>query len=205
MSTNNSVQTVKVETADPSSLALFGLAMVTLVASTQKLGITEGLSFVIPWAIFLGGAAQLFGCIGDFKRNNVFGGTAFGAYALFWWSVAASWLIKMGVFGPELAGAVDGKQLGYAFVGYLIFSLVMTYGSAKNNKVLFAIFVLIDFLFIGLSISLLATGEAAEMGHKLAANSELLISILSFYLSAATVLNPHFGRVVVPTGKPFLK
>jgi len=101
------MSTVKIETADPSSLALFGLAMVTLVASTQKLHITEGLSLVIPWAIFLGGGAQLFGALGDFKRNNVFGGTAFGAFALFWWSVAASWLIKMGAFGPELAAAVD--------------------------------------------------------------------------------------------------
>ncbi len=201
----NTTNTVKIETADPSSLALFGLAMVTLVASTQKMGITEGLSFVIPWAIFLGGAAQLFGAIGDFKRNNVFGGTAFGAYALFWWSVAASWMIKMGVFGPELAGAVDTRQLGYAFLGYLIFSLVMTFGSAKNNKVLFAIFVFIDILFIGLSASLLATGALAEMGHQLASYSELIISLLSFYLSAATVLNPHFGRVVVPTGKALIQ
>lgn len=201
----NTTTTVKVETADPSSLALFGLAMVTLVASTQKMGVTEGLSLVIPWAIFLGGAAQLFGCIGDFKRNNVFGGTAFGAYAMFWWSVAASWMIKMGVFGPELAGAVDMKQLGFAFVGYLIFSLVMTYGSAKNNKVLFWIFVVIDLLFIGLSLSLLATGPLAEFGHHLGAYSELACSILSFYLSAATVLNPHFGRVVLPTGKPYLQ
>lgn len=201
----NTTTTVKVETADPSSLALFGLAMVTLVASTQKMGITEGLSFVIPWAIFLGGAAQLFGAIGDFKRNNVFGGTAFGAYALFWWSVAASWMIKMGVFGPELAGAVDNRQLGYAFLGYLIFSLVMTFGSAKNNKVLFAIFVFIDVLFLGLSTSLLATGALAEMGHNLASYSELIISLLSFYLSAATVLNPHFGRVIVPTGKALIQ
>lgn len=204
MSENNT-STVKIETADPSSLALFGLAMVTLVASTQKLHITDGLSLVIPWAIFLGGGAQLFGALGDFKRNNVFGGTAFGAFALFWWSVAASWLIKMGAFGPELAAAVDMRQLGYAFVGYLIFSLFMTFGSAKNNKVLFFIFVIIDFLFIGLSLSLLATGELAAFGGHLGAWSELACAILSFYLSAATVLNPHFGRVMLPTGKPFIK
>lgn len=201
----NTVKTIKVETADPSSLALFGLAMVTLVASTQKLGITDGLSLVIPWAIFLGGGAQLFGALGDFKRNNVFGGTAFGAFALFWWSVAASWLINMGAFGPELKAAVDMKQLGFAFVGYLIFSLFMTFGSAKNNRVLFFIFVVIDLLFVGLSLSLLTTGPLKEFGHQLGAMSELVCSILSFYLSAATVLNPHFGRTILPTGKPFMK
>ena len=196
---------VKIETADPSPLALFGLAMVTLVASTQKMGITEGLSLVIPWAIFLGGLAQMLGCIGDFKRNNIFGATAFGAYALFWWSVAASWMIKMGVFGEALAKAVDIKQLGYAFVGYLIFSLFMTIGSMKNNKILFIIFVFIDLLFVGLSLSILATGSLAEFGHHLGAYSELMISLFSFYLSAATVLNPHFGRVVLPTGKALIQ
>lgn len=192
---------VKIETADPSPLALFGLAMVTLVASTQKMGITEGLSLVIPWAIFLGGLAQMLGCIGDFKRNNIFGATAFGAYALFWWSVALSWMMKMGVFGEALSKAVDTKQLGYAFVGYLIFSLFMTIGSMKNNKILFIIFVFIDLLFIGLSLSILATGSLAEFGHHLGAYSELMISLFSFYLSASTVLNPHFGRIILPTGK----
>ena len=33
--------------------------------------------------------------------------------------------------------------------------------------------------------------------------SELLIALLSFYGSAAAVLNTHFGQVVLPVGKPF--
>ena len=200
MSTNET-QNVRITNADPSALGLFGLAMVTLVASSQKLGITEGLSFVIPWAIFLGGFAQLFACINDSKRNNVFGTTAFGAFALFWMGVASSWLIKLGVFGEALKSTVDPKQLGFAFVGYLIFSLFMTIGAAETHKVLFFIFVLIDFLFIGLSLS--SFGIMTEFTHELAAYSELLIALLSFYGSAAAVLNPHFGRVFLPVGKPF--
>ena len=197
----NETQNVKITNADPSALGLFGLAIVTLVASSQKLGITEGLSFVIPWAIFLGGFAQLFACINDSKRNNVFGTTAFGAFALFWMGVASSWLIKLGVFGEALKSNVDPKQLGFAFVGYLIFSLFMTIGAAETHKVLFFIFVLIDFLFIGLSLS--SFGIMTEFTHELAAYSELLIALLSFYGSAAAVLNPHFGRVFLPVGKPF--
>lgn len=64
---------VKVVTADPSALGLFGLAIITLVASSQKLGLTSGVSFVIPWAIFLGASAQLMASIHDFKHNNTFG------------------------------------------------------------------------------------------------------------------------------------
>lgn len=43
MSTNNdSTQHVQIAVADPTPLGLFGLAVVTMVASAQKLGIVEG-------------------------------------------------------------------------------------------------------------------------------------------------------------------
>ncbi|WP_110112337.1 GPR1/FUN34/YaaH family transporter [Bacillus sp. CGMCC 1.16541] len=198
---NQSTQHVKMTTADPSAIGLFGLAMVTLVASSQKLGLTEGLSFVLPWALFLGGFAQLFACIHDAKHNNTFGTTAFGAFGLFWLGVGTSWLIQLGFFGENLAANVDPKQLGFAFVGYLIFSIYMTIGAMETHKVLFFIFVLIDFLFIGLSLS--SFGIMPHATHMLAAVSELCIALLSFYGSAAAVLNTHFGRVFLPIGKPF--
>lgn len=192
---------VRVINADPSALGLFGLAMVTLVASSQKLGLTSGLSFVIPWALFLGAFAQLFACINDSKRNNTFGTTAFGAYAFFWMSMATSWMIKMGVFGDKLAMDVDPKQLGFAFLGYLIFSIFMTIGAMETHKVLFTIFFFIDFLFLGLTLD--SFGIMGDFPHKLAAYSELIIAILSFYGSGASVLNEHFGKKFLPVGKPF--
>ena len=197
----NQIQEIKIKVADPSALGLFGLAMVTLVASSQKLGITTGTSLVIPWAIFLGGFAQLFACINDAKHNNHFGATAFGGFALFWFGVATTWLIKLGFFGEALAKNADIKQLGFAFIGYLIFSIFMTIGAVETNKVLFTIFVFIDFLFIGLAGSTL--GFQTEIMHNIASYSELAISILSFYASAANVLNNHFGKVTLPIGKPF--
>ncbi|MEH6957236.1 MULTISPECIES: acetate uptake transporter family protein [Neobacillus] len=201
MNQSQTTQQVQILTADPSALGLFGLAMVTLVASSAKLGWTDGVSLVLPWAIFLGGIAQLIASLQDSKHNNTFGATAFGAFGLFWLGVGTSWLIQLGLFGKAAAAAADPKQLGVAFVGYLIFSIFMTVGAMETHKVLFIIFVLIDFLFIGLSFSTL--GILPESMHKLAAVSELLISICSFYGSAASVLNTHFGKVTLPVGKPF--
>ena len=66
---NTNERNVKVLVADPSALGLFGLAIITLVASSQKLGLTSGVSLVLPWAIFLGASAQLVACINDFKHN----------------------------------------------------------------------------------------------------------------------------------------
>lgn len=194
-------QSIKITNADPSALGLFGLAMVTLVASSQKLGITQGSSFIIPWAMFLGAFAQLFACINDSKRNNIFGTTAFGGYAFFWFAMAISWAIKLGVFGAAMAADADAKQLGIAFVGYLIFSVFMTIGAMETHKVLFTIFVLIDFLFIGLSLN--TFGIAPNFSHALAGYSELFISLVAFYGFAASVLNAHFNREFLPVGKPF--
>ncbi len=196
-------QNVKIINCDPSALGLFGLAMVTLVASSQKLGLTTGTSFVIPWAVFLGGFAQLFACINDSKRNNVLGTTTFGGFALFWFAVATSWMIKGGVFGETLAVAVDGLQLGFAFLGYAIFALVMTVGFATTNKVLFVDFIFIDLLLIGLTLN--SFEIVPEFSHILAGISELMVSIISFYGFAATVLNQHFGKVLLPVGKPLIQ
>ena len=134
-------QKIKIVTADPSALGLFGLAIITLVASSQKLGITSGVSLVLPWAIFLGATAQLFACINDFKHDNTFGATAFGAYAFFWYAMGFTWLIQNGVFGEKLAAAADTKQLAFAFLGYLIFTIFMTIGAMETHKVLFTILV----------------------------------------------------------------
>ena len=196
----DNTQKTQVVVADPSALGLFGLAMVTLVASSQKLGITSGFSFVIPWAIFLGSIAQMMASVYDFKHNNAFGSTVFGAYGLFWMAVALCWLIKMGALGQVLATAADGKQLGIAFVGYFIFSVFGTIAALETNKVLIIIMVLIDVLFAGLALD--ALGIGGHWAHTMAAWAELFISLLSFYGSGANLLNKFFGKPTLPMGSP---
>ena len=192
------IQTV---VANPSPLGLLGLAMVTLVACTQKLGITDGTAYIIPWAIFLGATAQFVAGLFDFKHNNTFGATAFCGYGFFWFGVAMTWMIGNGMFGMRPDAVIDINQLGFAFLGYFIFTMYMTIGAMGANKVLFIIFFLIDLLFLGLFMSTLGWG--GEAWHVLAAYAELGIAIFSFYGSAATVLNTHYGYTVLPIGAPF--
>lgn len=191
---------VGIRTGDPSAIGLFGLAMVTLVASSQKLGITQGLSYVLPWAIFLGAFAQLVAGILDFKKENTFGGTAFCGYGFFWLGVGMSWMMQLGMFGEKIAQSIDPRQLGVAFLGYLIFTIFMTMGATVTNKILFSIFFMINFLFIGLCLSTLGILEGPM--HTLAAISELIIALLSFYLAAANILNEQFGHEFLWIGKP---
>lgn len=189
---------------DPTALGLFGLAIVTLVASSQKLGITNDLSYVIPWAIFLGACAQLIAGVLDFKKGNAFGGTAFCAYGFFWFGMALSWLINMGALGETLQSAVDPRQMAFAFIGYLIITVFFTIGATKTNKVLFMIFFFIVLLFLGLSVSVFVSeGPVHNAFHMLAAISELIIALLSFWGAGANILNTLLGREFVPIGKPF--
>ncbi len=194
-------QRVKIAIANPTALGLFGLAIVTFVASSQKLGITNGLSFVIVYAIFLGATAQLLASILDFLYENIWGGTVFGAYAFFWYAVAVAWMMKMGVFGPELAAGCDVKQLGFAFLGYLIFSVMMTIGAMEVSKLIFSIMVVIDVLLAALSLN--AFGVAPHLTHTIGAYAEMVTALLSFYACSAVVLNTFFGKVFLPVGKPF--
>ncbi len=191
---------VSVSVGNPSAIGLLGLSMVTLVAASQKLGITEGTSLVIPWAIFLGAVAQIYAGAMDLKLKNVFGATAFFGYGLFWLGVGFTWLIQNGVFGEVMQETADVKQLGFAFLGYLIFTLFMTLASTETSKVLFIDFVLIDILFLGLACSTL--GFMPHFFHQMAAYAELGISLVSFYGVGANVVNATFGREFLPMGKP---
>lgn len=192
---------IKIELADPTPLGLFGLALVTLVASTQKLGITDGLSLLLPWVIFLGATAQIIAGIMDYKHNNLFGATAFCGYGLFWYAIALTWMFKMGVFGEKLA-VLDMNQLGFALIGYLILSIIITIGAFRLNTLLSILMILIDLLFIGLSFDIFFGGH---FWHQLAAYSEIFISIFSFYGVAAAFINKSYGRTIIPLGKAWTK
>ncbi len=126
--------------SDPTALGVFGLAMVTFVASSQKLGWTTGVTYVIPWALFLGSLAQIWAASIDFRKNNYFGAIVLGVYGLFWVAVSMHWATSLGWFGA-VAGNADPRQLGVACLGYFIFSLFIMVASFETNKVFAAILV----------------------------------------------------------------
>ncbi|MFO7619464.1 MAG: acetate uptake transporter [Thermoplasmata archaeon] len=179
----------KTRLADPAALGVFGLAMATLVASSEKLGLTEGTGGLLPWVIFLGAFAQIIACSIEFKRDNIFAATAFGAFGLFWFAVGMTWY-----FGYDI------RQFGFAVLGYFIFGIYMTYAAASVNKAFLAIFIFIDLLLGALLFQIFAGGPALLSGVM-----ELAVAVSGFYTSAAVVLKTMAGFEVLPLGKPLLK
>lgn len=197
---NNDIKMVQHVSSDPTAIGQFGLAMVTLVAASQKLGWTTGLGILIPVAIFLGGIAQVYAGVMDAKHNKSFGATVFFAFGVFWMTVAMSWMVKSGVFGEALAKQYDGKQLGFFFLGYLIFALFATVATLEATKQLFIAFIFIDTLLLGLTLN--AFGIAPDFSHDMAAWSELIVSIIGFYGVGGYLINNHVGFTLIPMGGP---
>ena len=194
------VTETKIIHSDPTALGVFGLSMVTFVASSQKMGWTTGSVYLIPWALFLGSIAQIWASSIDFKKNNYFGAIVLGAYGLFWIAVALHWAMSLGWLGP-VGDKADAKQLGVACVGYFIFSLFIMVAAFEANKVFAAMLVLINVLLPSLALSIF--GINPPLFSALAAYSELAIALLGFYCAGAVFLNSFFGRTLLPLGKPF--
>jgi succinate-acetate transporter protein len=188
-------------TSDPTAIGQFGLAMITLVAASQKLGWTEGIGALTSIAICLGGIAQLYAGMMDAKHNKSFGATVFFAFGVFWLTVGGAWMIKAGVFGEVLAQQYDGRQLGFFFLGYFIFALFATVATLEATKQLFFAFIFIDLLMLGLTLN--ALGIEPEFAHEMAAWSELMVSIIGFYGVGGYLINNHLGYTLLPMGKPF--
>lgn len=197
------VTETKIVMSDPTALGVFGLSMVTFVAASQKMGWTSGVTYLIPWALFLGSLAQIWASTIDFRKNNYFGAIVLGAYGLFWVAVSMHWAISLGWLG-KLDVTADPKQFAFACIGYTIFSLFIMVAAFEANKVFAAILVCINILLPALAISILKKGTpVGDLGHHFAAWSELLISLLGFYAAGAVFLNSYFGRVLLPLGRPF--
>ncbi|MDR1996188.1 acetate uptake transporter [Azonexus sp.] len=201
MSTQNSsaFTETRMMLSDPTALGVFGLSLTTFVASSAKMGWTSGFSFIIPWAICLGSAAQIWASSVDFKKNNYFGAIVLGAYGLFWAAVAIHWAMTLGWFGP-VGESADPRQFAFACFAYLFFSLFVMVAAFEANKAFAAILVLINVLLFSLGMASL--GIAKEVFNPLAAWSEFLISLIGFYAAGAIFLNNYFGRVVLPLGAP---
>ncbi|MDR1229204.1 MAG: GPR1/FUN34/YaaH family transporter [Azoarcus sp.] len=190
----------KIVSADATALGVFGLALVTFVASTQKMGWTTGSVYLMPWALFLGAIAQIWAAAVDFKRNSYFGAIVLGAFGLFWIAVTMHWAISNGWFGSFPAEKADPRQFGYACFGYLFFCIFVTIAAFEANKVFAAIMVLILVLLGSLGLQIL--GINAELFGTSAAWAEFLIALLGFYGAGAIFLNGFFGRQILPLGAP---
>ncbi len=183
--------------ADPAPLGLIGLAVAALVLGLTDLGWASAAdkSLMVPWTLCLGATAQLIAGIIDFRRANIFGGTAFTAYSLLWYAVSVTLFIT--IFTDA---AFDTTHYAHGLIGFLVFSLILTVAATMTNTVLFVVLIGIDFAIFFLVGQLLGGWPTEPVGVSL-----LAVSVSSFYGAGAVLINRMAGKTVVPVGPAFWK
>ncbi len=196
MSSFNQPETIiKDTTSNPAPLGLLGFGMTTILLNIHNAGHYELNSMIMGMGIFVGGIAQIFAGLQEWKKNNTFGATAFTAYGSFWLSLVAIWLIPKTGFGAAYASSET--SMGYYLLMWGIFTLFMFFGTLKLNRTLQTVFLSLTVLFFLLAVSDF-TGN--KQLRTIAGYEGIFCGLSAFYGSVALILNEVYGREVLPLG-----
>ena len=184
---------IKDTTANPAPLGLLGFGMTTILLNIHNAGIYELDSMIMGMGIFMGGIAQIFAGLQEWKKNNTFGATAFTAYGSFWLSLVALWLIPATSFGAAYKSSETA--IGWYLLLWGVFTFFMFIGTLKLSRLLQVVFITLTILFFLLSASVFS-GNATL--HKVAGYEGIICGGSAFYGCVAQVLNEVYGRKVLP-------
>lgn len=176
--------------ANPSPLGLLGFGMTTLLLNLHNASFIPLSAVILAMGLCLGGAAQIIAGIMEFKKNNTFGATAFTAYGLFWWSLAAIWVNPF----TGIAKA-DEISMGFYLLIWGIFTAFMFIGTLKHNRATQVVFLTLTVLFVLLSISDFSGNAAIKIA---AGWVGIVCGASAMYNSLAQIVNNEFGRKVLP-------
>jgi succinate-acetate transporter protein len=179
-------------TANPTPLGFTGLGLSAVLLSLSYIGIYPVDSMIVSMAMFLGGFAEVFAGIMAWKKGSVFGGTAFCAFGLFWFSLASLLLLPA-------AGLIEAPTpisiAAYLFI-WGVYTFVLLIATLKlGSKAIMFIFVTLFLLFMLLAI-VNATGNAGLL--VIAGYVGLIVGFAALYTALAIVLNDAYGRTVAP-------
>jgi uncharacterized protein len=190
---SENVGTVIVDkTANAAPLGFTGLGLAAVLLSLSYIGIYPVESMIVSMAIFLGGFAQVFAGIMSWKKGDVFSGTAFSAFGLFWFSLAG--LLVMPAVGWAKASS------GIAMAAYLfiwgVYTFVMLIVTMKIGiRALQFVFVTLFLLFILLAV-VNATGSTGLL--VVAGYVGLIMGLGALYTALGMVMNEIHGKTVIP-------
>ena len=187
--------------ADPAPLGLAAFALTTFVLSMHNAfggGRTPLLAF-FGFAIFYGGLAQFTAGMWEYRRNNVFGATAFGTYGGFWMGLGA--FVTLVVFGKVATGDV-APSLAWILFAFAVFNTYMMFWSARINTAVFAVFLTLEVTEILLFIGNLSNNAAGSGWVQWGGIVGIITAAVAWYASAAGVVNNMSETPVLPVGSP---
>jgi len=179
---------IKDTTASPAPLGFFGLGFAATFLGLMIMGMFADAVMVISTAIFLGGFAQLFASLELWKKGDTFGASAFGAFALFWFSWAFIQIITtIGMFGGIMDPMSAGAGFWYLIIWGIVASLLTIVTFKIGVKGITLVFILLDLTFFSIA---LIPGPIAGI-------ITLLLGLASLYLAVALIMD-EVGKIKIP-------
>lgn len=181
--------------ADPGPLGLAGFALTTFILSMSNAHLVPAAlgALFVPIALFYGGIAQILAGMWEFKKNNTFGAAAFTTYGAFWLSLAS--IVILGALKIISFGSAEPIAIGLFLVGFTVFNTYMWIATFRLNNALLAVFTFLEITFILLDLANFGLMSSVPGGY-----FGLITAVCAWYTSAAGILNPIYGRTVLPTG-----
>ncbi|SDH87465.1 acetate uptake transporter [Desulfosporosinus hippei] len=188
--------------ADPGPLGLAAFALTTFILSMSNAHFvpSEMGALFVPLGLFYGGMCQVLAGMWEFKKNNTFGATAFTTYGAFWIGLSTTVLLEtldvlnFGSFGHE--------AIGLYLIAFTIFNTYMLIGTFRISNALVAVFSCLEVTFILLDLAEFGIISSVPGGISSVPGGifGLITAACAWYASAAGVLNPLYGRALLPTG-----
>ncbi len=181
-----------VKAANPGPLGLLGFGMTTVLLNLHNAGLLPLNIAIVAMGIALGGLAQIIAGVRELKQGNTFGGTAFTAYGLFWWSLVLIWVNPFS--GIESASPV---AMGYYLLLWGIFTAFMFVGTLKHNRATQVVFGTLTVLFFLLAIS---DFTGSHLIHTIAGIEGIFCGLSAIYSAMGQIINGEFGKKIIPLG-----
>jgi hypothetical protein len=181
-------------TSNPAPLGLLGFGMTTVLLNIHNAGMYPLDSMIMGMGIFVGGIAQVFAGLMEWKKGNTFGTTAFTAYGMFWLSLVAIWCL------PKMISGVNAPNLtamGFYLLLWGLFTGLMFLGTLRLNRALQTVFLSLTILFLLLAVRDFSANETVGI---VAGVEGIFCGLSAIYASLAQVLNEVYGRTVLPLG-----
>lgn len=178
-----------------AAVGLSGYSLTTFVLGLFYSGAAgiEVPNVVVGLAMFYGGAVMFLSGSWELVIGNSFAGTVLTSYGCFWLSFGS---MNIEAFGIAAAYADEPEQLanatGFFLIGWFIFTFLMTLLTVKSTLLFFALFVVLDILFVVLAAANF-TGSAATKAGGIVA---IIASLLGWYNVFAGVANKQNSYII---------
>lgn len=179
---------------NPAPLGLSAFALSTFVASminTGALGVKNG-NVVTGLAIFYGGFIQFVSGMWEMALENTFGALALGSYGGFWMAAGALSIPWFNIEGLYDDPAEYRNAMGFFFLGWLIFTAMLTLCTMKSTYAFFVLFLLVDTRFFLLMLGQFLNSDGVNIAAGVVGIVTALTAFYNAYAGVSTKENSYY-------------